>query len=407
MWGSAPPAVGGESVLPRRLPAKRFEKQRFKGRHAGHAFLAMAPLRATARRVLGVRLDTLGDVLMTGPALRALRGAAAGRTLTLLTSPPGAAAAALMPEVDETIVYDAPWMKRERGPDPAPDEQLLAALGERRFDAAVIFTVYTQSPLPAALLCHLAGIPRRAGHCRENPYALLTDWLPEPEPGELQRHEVRRQLDLVASLGAPAPDGPLSMQVPQSAREEVARRLAEAGVAGRWAVVHPGASAPSRRYPPELWARACRELADEHGLTLVFTGDGSEVRTAEQVRSLAGASGPSLAGQLDLAQLAALIEAAPLLMAGNTGPVHVAAAVGTPVVDVYALTNPQHTPWMVPSRVLSNDVPCRWCYRSVCPEGHHLCLLGVAPERVVAAALELLGGPARPPVGRFRSTGTG
>jgi ADP-heptose:LPS heptosyltransferase len=85
----------------------------------------------------------------------------------------------------------------------------------------------------------------------------------------------------------------------------------------------------------------------------------------------------------------------------------VAAAVGTPVVDVYALTNPQHTPWMVPSRVLSNDVPCRWCYRSVCPEGHHLCLLGVAPERVVAAALELLGGPARPPVGRFRSTGTG
>jgi ADP-heptose:LPS heptosyltransferase len=77
-------------------------------------------------------------------------------------------------------------------------------------------------------------------------------------------------------------------------------------------------------------------------------------------------------------------------VAGNTGPVHVAAAVGTPVVDLYALTNPQHTPWMVPSRVLFNDVPCRWCYSSVCPERHHRCLRGVHPEQVVAAALDLL-----------------
>lgn len=67
-----------------------------------------------------------------------------------------------------------------------------------------------------------------------------------------------------------------------------------------------------------------------------------------------------------------------------------AAALGTPVVDLYALTNPQHTPWQVPSRVLSHDVPCRWCYSSVCRTGHHLCLRGVAPAEVVAAALDLL-----------------
>jgi ADP-heptose:LPS heptosyltransferase len=146
-----------------------------------------------------------------------------------------------------------------------------------------------------------------------------------------------------------------------------------------------------------LWAQACRPLAEDHGLSIAFTGDRSEVVVAARVRARAGEPGPLLAGRLDLAELAALIEAAPLLMAGNTGPVHLAAAVGTPVVDVYALTNPQHTPWMVPSRVLFNDVPCRWCYRSVCPEGHHLCLRGVPPESVVAAALELL----------FRSPGHG
>src|SRR5207302_7487370 len=101
--------------------------------------------------------------------------------------------------------------------------------------------------------------------------------------------------------------------------------------------------------------------------------------------------------------LGALIALAPLLISNNTGPVHVAAAVGTPVVDLYALTNPQHTPWAVPSRVLSYDVPCKYCYKSVCPEGHHDCLRRVTPDAVVEAACELLreGGvldpfPARP-----------
>ncbi|MEA2378153.1 MAG: hypothetical protein QOD13_2060 [Thermoleophilaceae bacterium] len=357
----------------------------------------MPPLPPTAQRVLCVRLDTLGDVLMTGPALRALRAAAPGRRLTLLTSPPGAAAGNLMPEVDETMVYDAPWMKRERNGGSAPDEHLLGALRDGGFDAAVIFTVYTQSPLPAALMCHLAGVPRRAAHCRENPYGLLTDWLPEREPEDLQRHEVRRQLALVESLGATAPNAPLQVEVPEAARASVRAMLAGADLDGAWAVVHPGATAQSRRYPVELWGQACRTLAEEHGLRLVFTGDPSEVEVAARAHELAGEPGPMLAGQLGLDELAALLEAAPLLMAGNSGPVHLAAAVGTPVVDLYALTNPQHMPWMVPSRVLFHDVPCRWCYRSVCPQGHHLCLRGVRPDRVVAAAVELLAETATAP----------
>jgi ADP-heptose:LPS heptosyltransferase len=71
--------------------------------------------------------------------------------------------------------------------------------------------------------------------------------------------------------------------------------------------------------------------------------------------------------------------------------VHIAAALGTPVVDLYALTNPQHTPWRVPSRVLSHDVPCRNCLKSACPQGHHDCLRGVEPAAVVSAAVALLG----------------
>jgi hypothetical protein len=92
----------------------------------------------------------------------------------------------------------------------------------------------------------------------------------------------------------------------------------------------------------------------------------------------------------------AMLERAALLIANNTGPVHIAAALGTPVVDLYALTNPQHTPWGVRKAVLFEDVPCRFCYKSVCPMGHHKCLSLVAPEAVAAAAEQLLRTDAAP-----------
>jgi ADP-heptose:LPS heptosyltransferase len=339
---------------------------------------------SAARRVLCVRLDQIGDVLMTGPALRALKQ---GRQLTLLTSPAGARIAALMPEVDETIVYESPWMKAtaDRG-GAAADLAMIERLRAGGYHGAVIFTVYSQSPLPAALMCLLAGIPLRLAHCHENPYQLLTHWVPDPEPAKLVRHEVRRQLDLVAAVGARADDERLRIRVPAGARQRVG------GLLGRkhdWVLVHPGSTASSRRYPPELFARACRTLVHEHGLELVFSGDERERALVDEIRP---EGSRSLVGRLGLDELAALVEAAPVLVAGNTGPVHLAAATGTPVVDLYALTNPQHTPWLVPSAVLFHDVPCRWCYKSVCPEGHHRCLAGVAPEAVVEAVLALLEG---------------
>jgi ADP-heptose:LPS heptosyltransferase len=90
-----------------------------------------------------------------------------------------------------------------------------------------------------------------------------------------------------------------------------------------------------------------------------------------------------------MAELAAVLTVAPLLLTNNTGPVHLAAAIGTPVVDVYAMTNVQHAPWRVPSRVVSLDVPCAGCRRSVCPLGHHRCLRAIDPGRVVDAARDL------------------
>jgi len=344
------------------------------------------------RRLLCVRLDAMGDVLMTTPALHAAKAADPERRITLVTSPGGAEAACLVPDVDDVLVHEAPWVKATPPrASSAPDHDLIGRLAAMRFDAAVIFTVYSQNPLPAAMACYLAEIPMRLAHCRENPYQLLTDWVPETEP-KVIRHEVRRQLDLVASVGWRTADERLRIAVPDDAAAGIAAYVEAFGLDGGapWALVHPGATAPSRRYAPERFSAAVRELARTHGWRIVLTGARAERPLLERIRADAGDGVVSLGGRLSLAELAALVARAPLLISNNTGPVHLAAAVGTPVVDLYALTNPQHTPWRVPSRVLYQDVPCRICYRSVCPEGHHLCLDGVAPERVVEAALELM-----------------
>lgn len=346
-----------------------------------------------ARRLLALRLDNLGDVLMTTPALRALREAVPGRHITLLAGGAGAALAPYLPEVDEVITAACPWLPGA-GASPQALRATLARLRAGRYDAAVIFTVYSQSALPAAMLCWQAGIPLRLAHNRENPYHLLTDWIADPEPHELLRHEVRRQLDLVAAVGAVAADTRMSFRVAARDRATVALLLAATGIdPGRpYVVVHPGASAESRRYPPEHFGAALRRLAQLYGgraPQTVFTGDAGEAALVDAVRAHAG-DGVSLAGQLSLGELAALLEGAALLLANNTGPVHLAAALGTAVVDLYALTNPQHAPWKTPQRVLYEDVPCRYCYRSVCPQQHHACLHLLDPERIAVAARELL-----------------
>ena len=355
---------------------------------------------AAARRILVVRLDGLGDVLMTTPTIRALAGAGRGtsREITLLTSPAGAALVPLLPEVDDVIVAEPPWLKPGEGSIRPADEDaagmglLAERLREGRFDAAVICTVQSQSALPSAMLCLMAAIPLRLAHARENPYRLLTDWVPDPEPLAPVRHEVRRQLDMVAAVGATVEDEHLSVRVPPAAARAIRELLPVMGIepADRWVVVHPGASAPSRRYPVESFARVVRALVREHGVRVVLTGGPGEIEAVAEIQAAAGPGAVRFSGLPDLAHLAALLAVAPVFVGNNSGPAHLAAAVGTPVVDLYALTNLQHAPWGVPFRVLAHDVPCKGCRKSVCPMGHHACLRGVTPASVVAAVLALL-----------------
>jgi lipopolysaccharide heptosyltransferase II len=347
---------------------------------------------ARASNILCIRLDYLGDVLMCTPAIRALKESIPGCRVALLTSGSGAAAAPFIPEVDEAIVYAAPWMKSSQPHSAEADFSFMQQLRERAFDAAVIFTTYSQSPLPAAMMCYLAGIPLRLAHCHENPYQLLTDWVPDPEPEKQIRHEAQRQLDLAASIGCDAQDKRLSFQVKGNDRQSVLQRLRSLGVAPEhpWVLCHPGATAASRRYPAEHWASAIRSLVGQSGINVVLTGSVEEGALIDQIRMTAGVPAYSLAGELSLGELGAAISLASVVMSNNTGPAHLAAAIGTPIVDLYALTNPQHTPWMVENEVLFHDVPCRFCYKSICPQGHHHCLSKVEPQTVAFAVKALM-----------------
>jgi lipopolysaccharide heptosyltransferase II len=346
-----------------------------------------------AKNILCVRLDTIGDVIMTTPAMRALKVSQAERRITLLTSSAGSVVAPLIPELDDLIIYDSPWLKATAPRENSnPEYEMIERLRQANFDAAVVFTVYSQNPLPSAFLCYMAGIPLRLAHCHENPYQLLTNWIKDPEPDQFTRHEVRRQLDLVASVGSEIADQRMSLKVSETAQARVLQLLQELNINLKypWIVIHPGATALSRRYPPERFAIVADQLVQQYGIPVIFTGTEPEQELIASIQQDMNAVSHALVGCLDLGELTALLSLAPLLISNNTGPVHIAAAVGTPVVDLYALTNPQHTPWEVPNRVLFHDVPCRICYKSICPEGHYHCLRLVEPETVVNAALELL-----------------
>lgn len=308
------------------------------------------------RRILCIRPDNMGDVLMSTPAIRALKETFNAH-ITLLSSSQGAALAPFIPEIDAVVELNVPWIQHLM-----PDVDMIAAAEKLRaldFDLAVIFTVYSQSQLPAALLAYMAAIPYRVAYCRENPYRLLTCWVPDKEPLQcMDKHQVQRDLDLVAAIGAHTADHRLSLQPDLRLIQDVVRKLDAAGADASkpWCVLHPGTRDARRRFPLEQWQYLAASMA-KTGLQLLITGDQSEQQEAAYIREQVPEACFNLAGALPLAEWIVLIGCSPLLISINSLPVHVAAALQTPVIVLYARTNPQHTPWKVASNVFYFDVP--------------------------------------------------
>lgn len=349
-----------------------------------------APDWSRIRRLLVLRLDNLGDVVMTGPALRTLKHHHPRLHLTLLASPGGAPAAALLPWVDELRTHRAVWQDLGRLTfDPARERRFIADLELGAYDAALILTSFSQSPRPAALACALAGIPVRIGASHERGRALT--FAPPCAPDPL--HQVERNLQLVEATGLPATDRRLEIRVPAAAHV-VARRLV--GVSEDYAVLVPFTSCQARTCDPERLARAARLLSEGTGISIVMVGAERDRDRSRPLAALLGPRAVDLVGDTGLATFAALIADARLVLTNNTAALHLADALAVPQVVLYAGTDheSQWAPRASPHRLLRRATPCSPCYRLVCPYQHEC--LDFTPEHIAAAARELLAStPAR------------
>jgi len=324
--------------------------------------------------VLVVRLDNLGDVVLTGPLVRAVRaGLRPEARLDLLASPGGATIAPLLPGVDEVLTWRASWQDASGSlpQDPARELELVELL--RGYDAVVISTSFSQSPWPAAYAAYLAGVPVRIGQSREFGGSLLTHWL-LPADDDESAHQVDRSLRLAAAAGLES----------AGAQLELIRPDIPTPVQGEYVLLAPGASAPSRRYP--AFGEVTERLRAE-GLRVVVVGPEKERPLLEEVSG----GVDCLAGELDVPGLVAAVDGAALVVTNNSGCLHLADALRVPSVVLFAGTErlSQYAPRAGTATVLSRPVSCSPCRAFVCP--YQLQCLDVTPRQVVSAAMARLG----------------
>ncbi len=342
-----------------------------------------------ARNILAVRLDNIGDVIMLGPALRAVKETVPQAKLTLLASPAGTTAVPLLPWVGEVLTWRVVWQDvGGRIPfDPVRERGLIEMLAARQFDAALIFTSFSQTPHVAGYVCYLAGIPLRAGESKEFGGSTLTTEL-RSAPDEL--HQVERNLRLVEHLGFEVRKRHLTVAISNEARRSVPALLQRAGIREDepFMLLHPGASAKARRYPPQRFGQVAH-LLEQKGWPVLVTGVERETELIETVRKQAPKAS-YLIGGTTLSAYAALVERATLVICNDTLPMHLADAVGTAEVVLFSGTDyeQQWQPRAVPHRLLRRVTPCHPCYLFECPIG--LPCLDIAPEKVVEVVEEML-----------------
>jgi ADP-heptose:LPS heptosyltransferase len=328
-------------------------------------------------RVLVARLDSLGDILLAGPAVRAVAGSA---KVTMLVRSGLGEAAEMLPGVDDVMEFDAPWVLFDPPPvRPRAIVDLISEVEARCFDAALVLTSFHQSPLPLALLLRMAKVPWIGAICDDYPGSLLdlrhrvADGLPESE----------RNLTLASAAGFVADE--------KGARLAVRGPLPDVSAlvgSEPYVVFHPGAAVPARR-PTAAHSRAIVTALAAAGHQVVVTGSGDE---ATLTGFVAGGQASDLAGQLTLPELAGLLDGAEVVVVPNTGPAHLAAAVGTPVVSLFAPVVPaeQWAPYGVPRVVLGDQqAPCRNTRMRTCSVPDHPCLSSIDPRDVVAAVAKL------------------
>ncbi len=342
-----------------------------------------------ARSILVVRMDNAGDIVMMGPALRAIKEANPRAHITLLASPAGATASRLLPWIDEVIEWRAIWQDVGNRMDFDSEREfaLVHRLREGRFDAALIFSSFSQCPHVPGYMCYLAGIPLRAGDSSEFGGASLSL---ELRDAPYHMHQVDRNLRLVEAVGFPVRHRELALTVDPSAASVVRTALRRVGVDpdDPFVVVHPGASAEARRYPARQFGEAASLLLDA-GIQVVIAGADRDLVSIQDALAAAPAAA-SMIGETDISEFAELIRQAAVVVCNNSLPLHIADALATPLVVLYSGTDleMQWAPRHSRSVLLRRPTACHPCYRFTCPIGKPC--LDIDPREVAASVQSLM-----------------
>lgn len=338
--------------------------------------------------VLVAQTSFLGDVVLTTPLLSALRHQVAPRRLAVLVRPEAKALLEGHPDVDAVLVDD------KRGRDRGPVGLLRTARRLRREGFDVVVSPHRS--LRTALVLAAAGIPRRVGF-RESRGAFLYH---ERVPRDRRRHDVERNLALLAPFGG-VPDAPaLHLPVAPAAAERAAALLPTGH--GPLVGVAPGSVWATKRWTPAGFAAVIAGLAAD-GARCVLLGGPSDMALAEDIRERAGGRATVLAGRTDVSTLVAVIDRLAVLVANDSAPMHIGCARGVPVVAVFCATTPAlgYGPYGSRATVVQADLACRPCGRHGghrCPRGTEDCMRLIEPQRVLTAVRTALAAGAGPGV---------
>jgi heptosyltransferase II len=327
---------------------------------------------------------------MSVPALQALRERYPAARISILARPWVAGLYGREPFCDELIPYDAPRGWKGLG----EKRRVAAELRRRRFDAAILF----QNAFEAAALVRWAGIPSRIGYARDRRAWLLTHPIPTPSRGETPRHQRFYYLELLKRarlIAGYAVDAPIRLHGAAAAAAVGRERLQRIFGSQRVIGISPGAAyGGAKRWLPERFADAAIQVARECGAGVAIFGSGAEAGICEMVRARIGAAGEkcaSLAGATTIAEFIEMAAACELFLTNDSGPMHIASALGVPTVVVFGATDEEATgPTGSQSRVVREPVECSPCLLRECPIDHR-CMTRVSTGRVAQVALELVG----------------
>ncbi|MBU1888342.1 MAG: lipopolysaccharide heptosyltransferase II, partial [Candidatus Omnitrophica bacterium] len=341
------------------------------------------------KRILIIRTDRIGDLVLSTPMITATRTVFPDAYIALMVSSQTREIVSGNPYINEVIVYDKISKHRRFL------KTFLFAnwLKGKRFDLALVL----HSTVRVNIICYLAGIPQRVGYARGKMDLLLTHKL-EYTKRFGEKHEVEYSLDVLRSLGVKAEASSLVMPLKENVFKEADSLLFESGLKKdeRFVVISPGASCVSRIWPSANFARLADILKERFGLSIVLVSGHDEVKIGEKVRGLMNSKPIFLCGRTSLSVLAAILKRASLLISNDSGPVHIACAVETPVISIFSrkekgLSPMRWGPYGERNAIVHKDVGCVKCLAHNCNKGF-LCLYSITVDEILEKVKELLKG---------------